>query len=144
MSAFICADSTFATIYSGLKVYGTSNLWQFSSIRHTVDRMLETTKIKKIETIIDELYTLNARAVSQRYKENNAEMVTGSALLKKTAFNPNVSLYQFLKSLECLHYQMSEGDIPQQMLYKELEKIINAVCSSIAHQAKEYEMAHWD
>jgi hypothetical protein len=141
MSAFICAEKTFSDIYSGMRLYGNSPIWSDAGIAHTFKLISEG---RKPEELIDILYRLNTRAVNQRYGEEKPEELTAKELNNLCAFNPHVSKAQFLKSLECLSYQMAEGDVPETKFYKQVDKLICAVALSIVHTSKEYEAAKWD
>lgn len=85
----------------------------------------------------DELFALNADAVSQRYEEP-AEKI--EYRFEWAACNK----YQALKSLSCLLYQCSEGDVPNRALYKALEDCKSALMYEIIARLPEYESAKWD
>jgi hypothetical protein len=141
MSAFICGPKTFSDIYSGLAIYGSSPLRSYDGVASTTEKVLEG---KQTEEFIEILYRLNVRAVNQRYIENTPEHLTRETLKTLCGFNPHVSIYQFLKSLECLHYQMCEGEVPATKPYEQIQDLINSVSRSIAHNCEEYERATWD
>jgi hypothetical protein len=126
MSAFVCQPETFSTIYSGMKVYGSSQSINFYAVKKITERMTVDTA----EHLIKRLYSLNVQAVNQRYGEYRVDWMGDTAFRIYRAFNPSVSKYQFLKSLECLHYQMCEGDIPQTREYKALGELIDAMGQS--------------
>lgn len=140
MSAFICDHKTFSNIYSGLTIYGKSNSLDYDSVKRGAEEALGG---RSEGEFINILYYLNIRAVNQRYGEEMPEQVSAAELNKMCRFNPHIRIYQFLKSLECLRYQMCEGDVPKTPTYKSLGKLIDAVCYSIAHSAPEYDAAKW-
>lgn len=141
MSAFICSSKTFQEIYTGLEMARTSHCLTYNVLRNEINRALGG---KTVKEYIDILYRLNVKAVNQRYNEKTIESIPATDLDTIATIDKNVSMAQFLKSCECLHYQMSEGDIPEKKEYKQLEKIIDAISYTIAHTQTEYENAHWD
>lgn len=142
MSAFICSNETYSRIYSGIKVFGLSNLSEFSDISFTLkNHVLEG---RTPEEFIDILYRLNVRAVNERYEESAAEELDKKMLQSLCVLGYNISISQWLKSLKCLRYQMSEGDVPSTKFYSQVEKLINAICEHIVTSTKEYEAAVWE
>lgn len=141
MSAFVVNQKTFSEIYSGLKLWEDSKNGNNYLIASGIKKLLEG---KQAEEIIDVLYRLNIRAVNQRYNDEAEENTTREELKKMCEFNPHISRHQFLKSLECLHYQMSEGEVPETKSYKLVEQLISNICIAIAHSSDDYEQAHWD
>ncbi len=85
------------------------------------------------------LFALNAQAVSQRYRET-ADYPEGYS------HNPQflASKLQLLKSLNCLIYQCSEGNVMESPLYRELTKKRNRMMSEIICRLPEYNAAQWD
>ena len=138
MSAFICGTKTFNAIYSGLKVYGQSDT---NEMHFAINRVLGG---KPVEDFIDIMYRLNVRAVNQRYNDNTQED-GGTVLVKELCrIDTDITRGRFLKALECLSYQMSEGDVPETREYKLVDKLIHAVTRDMAHSMEEYESAEWD
>jgi hypothetical protein len=85
-----------------------------------------------------DLYALNQRAVEARYGEEDP-----FPEFRITPCKP--SKIQQLKSLHCLRYQCSEGDIPEtSLLYARIEKRIHELESEIIHDLPEYDAAIWD
>jgi hypothetical protein len=91
------------------------------------------------------LIKANIQATEQRY-------LTNPYLTKKQA-EKRIKTYKFseelpnkiqaLKSLHCLHYQMSEGTIPNMRLYKLLEKLADKWAYDIVNELPEYDKAEW-
>ena len=48
-----------------------------------------------------------------------------------------------LKALQCLHYQCSEGHVPETELYQGLEKVIGDLATAIVDELPEYTQATW-
>ena len=138
MSAFVCGQQTYNEIYAGLNA---PNIYTKRAIN-------TLTGGRDMSEVIDILYRLNIRAVNQRYESNPTHEQsiehTGKRLLAKLCKLIDVSQTQFLKSLECLRYQMTEGNVPETKEYKQLGEIIDAVKTSIIKEIPEYAAAHWD
>jgi hypothetical protein len=94
------------------------------------------------DEMIDILYRLNVRAVNERYGDTTDETTT-KAMIKESCVLKDVSVFQFLKSLECLHYQMSEGDVPKTKEYKLVEGLIESVKTAVINRIPEYNAANW-
>jgi hypothetical protein len=141
MSAFIASKETYSNVYSGLSIYGYSQLAPYIPIKRVWDRM--TASHRSLEDIIRDFYRVNVRAVNERYDEKTSGEITEK--IGRYMVLQKVSLFQFLKSLECLHYQMSEGVVPkEEQAYKDIEDLINAVSYVITHNNPSYELASWN
>ena len=145
MSAFICKERTFKDISGGFKTFENSRFW---STRAAISEFMEYIKgTNQEEDIYDmaisHLYSLNVRAVNQRYGRNIDDVLNSEDLIKFSEYLP-ISAIRFLKALECLHYQMSEGDVVNQAGYFLIEKLICAVAKDIIHTSDEYEKAKWE
>lgn len=79
---------------------------------------------------------LNAEAVGQRYREKANEPTYEFS-------RTNAHIIQALKSLQCLIYQCSEGNIPRRKLYREMEKLEFALAKEIVYRLPEYDRAKW-
>lgn len=94
---------------------------------------------KDFKKLAKELYNLNYDAVDGRYDEKNErESVKSFEWVDK-----DVDKFQVLKSMHCLRYQCSEGNVPETKLYKLLSELIEAWESFIIHSMPEYESAEW-
>ncbi len=101
-------------------------------------------KTDPYEAIIISMYELNVEAVNVRYNEKYDATLSPHELRAMCRAHPSVSIYQFLKSVECLHYQISEGDIPNTSeVYRLIENLISAICKDIAHESELYKEAKW-
>jgi hypothetical protein len=79
---------------------------------------------------------MNKLAVDDRYSENNLL----SALKFKRIESNEI---QVLKSMQCLQYQCSEGDVPKLPMYKCLNRLIGVLESHIISELPEYNQATW-
>lgn len=85
----------------------------------------------------EKLLELNAKAVAQRYKEPE----------QKTDFKfewSECNEFQALKSLQCLIYQCSEGNVPETELYKILKECESSLQQLIIDELPRYKAAKWD
>lgn len=82
------------------------------------------------------LLAMNVAAVNARYDEHEGPDPYDSRMRPATKV-------QVLKSLQCLHYQCSEGDVPTWPLYKLLDETISYLAQAIVSGMPEYEKAAW-
>lgn len=155
MSAYIATNETYNNVLSGLSVFGNSTLWQFDSLKRSVDNLkgylqtvIDQPEVISAKDCIKALYGLNVEAIKQRYPDtaNDIEKNWGSPEMINTdqlSPNYNIDIYQFLKSLENVSYQCSEGDVIDSPLYKLLQEVINATMYTICHSNERYEQANW-
>ena len=80
---------------------------------------------------------MNVDAVLHRY-DGNQDMI-GQYTYQQVDDNP----YQVLKSMRCLQYQCTEGDIVESELYQWLDKALCQLALELACKDKRYEEAHW-
>lgn len=89
------------------------------------------------------LYAMNQQALVERYNDNTpAPEFTGQRMRPLTYSKQE--LVQIYKSMHCLLYQCSEGDVPDSELFKQLELAAGAVASRIVNMMHEYQQATWD
>jgi len=84
------------------------------------------------------LLKMNAKAVGQRYNEPLNKEV-GRYVFSQTV----ASRIEALKALHCYRYQCSEGTVPRQKLYKDINSLIHSLENKIVHRLPEYEKATW-
>ena len=130
MSAFIVSDSTMQSAVSAMH-----------SPRHSCE---------DADVLGQKLYDMNHKAVQARYPSRGY----GATVFKwkpsgHLANGNNIpedltTACQWLKALHCLRYQCSEGDVPEMLLYKALEKTIHQFESHLATIHPEYKQAEWD
>jgi hypothetical protein len=92
------------------------------------------------------LRDLNVRAVLARYPDCSLEAddLPGPSPLLPYAYAPIlVGAHQALKSLHCLLYQCSEGDVPETPLYQALDGLSNRWAHEIVSKLPEYDQAVW-
>ncbi len=82
------------------------------------------------------LWKMNVQAVERRYEERNP------VRLYKFQLRP-CSQVQAIKSLACLLYQCSEGNVPETPLYKEFEGFQNHLAGDFVRSLPEWDQAEW-
>lgn len=99
------------------------------------------------------LYALNADAVAQRYQEPPDLKLAQSYEFGKTwqgprcvgpGMHPACTPIEQYKALSCLIYQCSEGDVPEQSLYKSLVQHRQDLAERIVHDLPAWDQAPWD
>lgn len=82
------------------------------------------------------LWTMNVKAVDQRYRENNP------VSLYRYEYRPADNI-QVFKSLRGYLYQCTEGDVPESPLYKDLDRLADTIAREIVINLPAYERAEW-
>ena len=85
-----------------------------------------------------ELLRMNHEALAARYGDSVPSDVTFRYR------HESYMKHNRLKAMACLHYQCSEGDVPDCDLYQRLEKAIDDLAYDIATSTQEYNDAPWD
>jgi len=84
-----------------------------------------------------QLLNLNTKAVDRRYNERNP--------VELYQYHPEFAgKVQVYKSLRCLLYQCSEGNIPETKLFQDLDRYAYRMARVIIGDLPEYEKAAWD
>ena len=87
-----------------------------------------------------DLEIMNRQAVWERYHDQ-ADWETWQA--GDFEFHGPTPVVVF-KSLNCYLYQCSEGSVPDQVLFKALEKLRGSLAYEIATSSREYESGAWE
>lgn len=129
MSAFIMSPKGFRRLADELRsrADSSSNWW-----------IHEFVEGAGLDTRVRQLYEANVSAVNQRYGED-----TRTEELDLTPRRGFVrwSDTQLLKNLQCLRYQMSEGDVPESEVYQKLPTMIGDLAGAIVARTPAYEAA---
>ena len=103
------------------------------------------------QKLVNALYALNIQAVHQRYGDESPATMPGHVPTNKQLAIGQIpyrhveySIVQVYKSVQCLAYQCSEGNVPNQPLFKFLEELENTIAKHIVSELSEYEKAKWD
>jgi len=145
MSAFIVSYKTMRCIIYNL--FWNHEFKNLQSIFEYNDyRKIDIHDFKDFHRLAKELYLMNQEAVKQRYNEpDNSEyiQIPDCDNIDWTS-NGKLDKYQALKSMQCLRYQCSEGNVPKTKLYKFLELLISHWMDYIINEIPEYKKANWD
>lgn len=137
MSAFIVSDKTIASIVSFCR-RGFMGSGNGSSAQNRFSKYYAEKTGFQENKLANDLIAMNYRGVNARYKEQiEPHPFSGQ-------FAGGYSKLQVLKSAQCLHYQCSEGDVPQEPLYQALENFIRDLSYEIIGELPEYKAAQWD
>jgi hypothetical protein len=145
MSAFIGSPRLYARIYAGISA--DKRLDQARATRQLAAAAAEWRQPEDGDdmrpAIMRGLYALNVKAVNHRYDEDTDCALPPSC---EAAFGADmITAHRYLKALQCLLYQMSEGtEVPAHPLYKAVEFAISALALRIVERSPEYEAAGWD
>lgn len=96
---------------------------------------------KNFKNIFMALNCLNSLALKVRYNEEPGK---GYKFCEIKYSNASTSKIQCLKSINCLIYQCSEGDVVKTALYKKLVEVKNDLMDDIISDLPEYDAAVWD
>lgn len=132
MSAYIVEDKTINKIITFLD--GDQEMRSY--LHHELNLDLDT-KDKAFE-FGKKLLALNIQAVNERYNESKSVIPNGYQF--NYEITDRIGAY---KSLRCLIYQCSEGDVPKTALYKTLKEISDYMANSIVSSLKIYEDRPW-
>jgi hypothetical protein len=135
MSAFICTSDVYKNIFSGFLAYR----FDYKRCNDLVNKYGDITKVLK------KFYAYNVRGVNARYGEKTPLQMPKELLDESTVYIEPISRAQFLKSLQCVHYQMAEGNIPMLKFYKEVAALIDEISRPRPKimESSEYKEAKW-
>jgi hypothetical protein len=152
MSAFLCDEKIFDNIASTLAHYAEYKPYWASRTAHCANFItkltvknedgtikLHPTLREQTEVFARRLYELNLEAICQRYTDGSGDDY-GYKFTQRPPVQNKTALY---KSLGCLIYQCSEGNVPEMDLFKRLEQIYDAMAHDIVSSTKEYDVAAW-
>jgi len=138
MSAFVVEDKTINRAVSFLATDRDGD-WLRRFIQDNLGIDL-TTGIGR-ETLGKLMFSLNCDAVNQRYGDNQAEEFR--SLDYAFRLECVVNRIQAFKSLQCWHYQCSEGDIDQNNLYQIMERVQGHMAEMIVTRLPAYDSLAW-
>ncbi len=129
MSAFIVEPKTINKIISAL---------DFRDFEYTKRELKELGLGDDPQKLGRAMLALNVDAVNQRYGDDTNHLNVAYT------FHPmGVSPIQAYKSLHCWLYQCHEGNVPQQCLFKVMEKFGESLGYHIISSLPEYDRADW-
>lgn len=143
MSAFIVEDKTINRIVTWVEanarnLRGTLSEFKIGEIERDKHGFILGAKLSEsdLQKMANSFLAMNKLAVDDRYRGNNLVM----------AFRfrrEHAQEMQVLKSMQCLRYQCSEGNVPEQPAFKFLERLIDVLMDEIISGLPEYEKAYW-
>lgn len=137
MSAYIVSHETINRIVSFL--YSNTGISAFSRNETIAKAGFPIAEQEGCSKLGKAMLKLNVAAVDQRYNEKNRKEVIVNYQFNKVA----TSRIQALKSLQCLLYQCSEGNVPKRKQYKMLKAIEKNIMHEIIDSLPEYQKAEW-
>jgi hypothetical protein len=143
MSAFVVNDKTINDSIAFMETLTNNNSWMLnplSELGYDLSSRADRERLGK------DLFNLNVDGVNERYGDNQAQafrpldfkFVDGISSTKR------LNIYQCIKSLRCLLYQCSEGNVPEQNLFKALEEVVGRLDRHVVNSLPQYEKAEWD
>lgn len=134
MSAFVVRDHTINRILSFLMNWR-SREWSLQQFAKVID--FGHQNMDFTQKLGEALLAMNNDAVNQRYEENES-------VPDYTFKFELVELPQALRSLRCLIYQCSEGNVPETELYKQLDDLSHRWALELCERVPAYANAKWD
>ena len=136
MSAFIVGPGCINSIVTYINHHAGRFGWLHKQLGYDV------TLTEDLSRLASALYLLNRTAVAQRYGEGIAakdESKSPAFTFRPVRRDP----VAVNKAASCLSYQCSEGEVPEQPLFKALESIIDQVANQIVNKLPAYAAAPW-
>jgi hypothetical protein len=132
MSAFVISTETMQRVIAAITDNGKTHDGMFAGkylVRTSGD----------LDRLGNELFALNGQAVQARYP---GEPVA----LPDFSYRPlgAIPLEHRFMAIQCLLYQCDEGKVPQNALYKALEKAGDWIANQIAYRAARAQKTPWD
>jgi hypothetical protein len=146
MSAIVVQDKTINIIVSFLysETYS-SNGTTYGEIGRILKKAgYDLAKDWTDTELAENLFDLNCEAVNQRYKDKPARTQFHPEAFKHQMFLWDNNPLTAYKSLQCLIYQCSEGNIPDTSLYKMLVSIKHCLADCIVSNLPEYKTLEWE
>jgi len=141
MSAFIVTDETINKVVSYLYAKANGPGLQELGLSTVQKIGFDLSDFDNCRSLAEQMFDLNVAAVNARYGRGEAEKFR--PLNFQFRFIPS-QLIEVIKALETWSYQCTEGDIPDQRLYKAMQDLRCELYREAVHQLPEYEAAPWE
>lgn len=140
MSAFLVEDKTINTVVKLLKCSDSKldTTWYFRKLKESGFDLLDGGDFKLGQA----MFNLNIKALQERYGPNG-EKGYRDLVYKPDFFGTGFTKVQALKSLDCWLYQCSEGNVPEDPLYKLMDSFADSIRRQMVSRMPEYESANW-
>jgi hypothetical protein len=144
MSAYIVEDPTINRILSWLHcryareqiAWGTNVSNLFAELGYDLDDSAD------IERLGQAMFQLNIAGVEERYGAGEAAKFRPLDYQYRPI--ARCSLIQTIKSIDCWHYQCTEGDVMAKSLYRTFSRLLDLLCGHIVRRSAEYDAAQWE
>ena len=137
MSAFMVNDITYDSIAKYLMQHDSSKVWAVSIVVGDLERYAEAREAV-VNRFVERVKLANAEALQARY-DDKVE-ITPTNYRK----GRDMSALCFYKQLQCVRYQLSEGDVPDSKIYAKLEKLMSAIAEYVVDHLDEYDKYPWE
>lgn len=137
MSSYVVEDIVINAVVNYLKTDWDGN-WARSKLKDMGYDLQDETLTGCIR-LAQAMHDLNDCAVNERYSDHPAEEFQPFIFRRMS----DIEHVPVLKALSCWLYQCSEGDVPQDLLYKFMDKIRDGWAMAIIHDMADYEKAAW-
>lgn len=138
---------TINRIVSYLSLAQKSGRIEHSGIQYVLrEHGIHVEKYLDKDALVKSLFALNMQAVHERYGDTSLSTMPGKVGMKTSDYTfhyEDGSPIRVYRSLRCLVYQCSEGNVPETPLFKFLEDLSNSLASSIVHGLPEFEKGEW-
>jgi len=148
MSAYIVEDKTINRILAGIEYtqwghcdYAAFPYAVMGCKRNQFYAIDRDDLLSKIAPIGHAMRSLNEDAVRARYDDADERGMIPAPYVYNSEKAP--SLVQLYKSLHCLLYQCSEGDVPEHPLFQALETWTQSIADKIVFNLPEFRAAEW-
>jgi len=92
-----------------------------------------------VRRLAESLYDMNIRALHARYDDRCEELIEPFELKNSQV----LGIPELYKAVQCLLYQCSEGLVPKEQLFQDLESWGNALAHWIANEVPVVKAARW-
>lgn len=144
MSSFVVEPKTINRVVTFLYLAdGSGSIWA-SSIKNLIAEHL--IDIRDKDGLCLKLFELNVQAVKERYGDEDFSTMPGPKGMRPENYRfkfLHSDHVQVFKSLQCLIYQCSEGNVPETKLYRFLSELENTLARAIVSALPEYDKAEW-
>jgi hypothetical protein len=142
MSAFMVEDRTINDSVAFLKSLTNTQSWiltPFVGLGYELKNMTDRERLAK------DLFQLNIYGVNARYGDNQAQEFRplNFHFKDKVSSAKRFNIIQCIKSLHCLIYQCSEGNVPESCLFKATQSVIQNLESQVVSSMAAYDRAEW-
>jgi hypothetical protein len=143
MSAFVVQDRSINKIVAYLMAGDNRDAAEpFVALGYHLHDGPHSTRRDERRRLALDLFGMNCRAVDQRYDDHPARTEFHPEEFQSTLELPPAAT-EAVKLMGCLHYQCTEGSVPDEPLYKALEESQKLVALNAVESSPEYEALAW-